>query len=154
MSNDCWKMPVGLDGNELGLNKKSGPITRQGYRLIKTGKGKWELEHRIVWAAYNGPIPDGKGNHVHHINGDKLDNRLENLDLVRGGKHLAIHREERGGSSRTSIRIYPVCCLNCGSWRLVPSKHQDIKFCNRTCAKTYDWKIKPETQGRKKRSAS
>lgn len=33
--------------------------------------------HRVVWEAFRGPLsPD---EHVYHINGDKRDNRLENL---------------------------------------------------------------------------
>jgi hypothetical protein len=33
--------------------------------------------HRAVWAAFNGPIPEGM--EINHLNGDKLDNRLPNL---------------------------------------------------------------------------
>jgi len=35
------------------------------------------LEHRRIWAEQHGPIP--KGWVVHHLNGNKGDNRLENL---------------------------------------------------------------------------
>jgi hypothetical protein len=35
------------------------------------------VEHRRIWAERHGPIP--KGWVVHHLNGQKGDNRLENL---------------------------------------------------------------------------
>ena len=43
-------------------------------------KGKTYYEHRLIWAEANGPIPDGYV--IHHINGNKKDNRLANLALV------------------------------------------------------------------------
>ena len=42
--------------------------------------GKSWFVHRYVWTQAHGDIP--KGMHIHHINGDKLDNRLKNLSLV------------------------------------------------------------------------
>ena len=52
-------------------------------------KGKKTYEHRKVWQEANGEIP--KGMHIHHINANKLDNRLENLALVS-------HKENRSKS--------------------------------------------------------
>lgn len=51
----------------------------------KHSDGYWELridgekilEHRYVWEQAHGPIPSNI--HIHHANGDKADNRLENL---------------------------------------------------------------------------
>jgi len=36
--------------------------------------------HRVVWEAFNGPIPDRL--EVNHKNLDRSDNRLENLEIV------------------------------------------------------------------------
>lgn len=50
--------------------------------------------HRLVYETFIGKIPDGKGNHIHHINGDKQDNRLENLCLVSSFNHHLVHIKE------------------------------------------------------------
>lgn len=41
--------------------------------------------HRDVWLDKNGAIPDGFD--IHHINGDRQDNRIKNLELVRKDEH-------------------------------------------------------------------
>ena len=41
-----------------------------------TGRA-YKAEHRLIWEQAHGPIP--KGWVVHHLNGDKADNCLENL---------------------------------------------------------------------------
>ena len=54
-------------------------LSKSGY-LRATIKNKHVLQHRYIWEQYNGPIADGMV--IHHINGIKDDNRIENLALV------------------------------------------------------------------------
>lgn len=68
----CWTVPGGT---------KRKPVR------------KFIFEHRAVWEQAYGPIPEGFI--VHHANGDGLDNRLENLCLMRRGDHNALHAKER-----------------------------------------------------------
>ncbi len=43
------------------------------------------LMHRYVWQKYNGIIPDNFD--IHHINGKKYDNRIENLECLSKSEH-------------------------------------------------------------------
>lgn len=59
------------------------PILRRGYLCVELCKDKKKKKysiHRLVWEGFNGPIPEGM--QVNHINEDKTDNRLENLNLM------------------------------------------------------------------------
>lgn len=62
-----------------------------GYRQYNAGKG-WNFTHRTVAAKKLGGsiFP---GNHVHHINGVKTDNRPSNLTVVSAAVHRAIHKK-------------------------------------------------------------
>lgn len=75
-------------------SRTNGRITHStGYVIVRIGPGDWRYEHRVIWERAHGPIPPGY--HVHHINGVRDDNRLENLELVNGARHNREHTAER-----------------------------------------------------------
>lgn len=84
-----------------------GTITRKGYRRISIDGRQW-MEHVLVWEHYNGSVPVGM--QVHHINENKLDNRIENLSLVDTLTHKRIHS---GCELRDGEWFKP--CGNCGT---------------------------------------
>lgn len=49
--------------------------------------------HRYVWEYHHGLIP--KGYHVHHIDHNKSNNDISNLELMNGKRHVTLHGLER-----------------------------------------------------------
>jgi len=45
--------------------------------------------HQYVWSYYNGPVP--KGYDVHHIDGNRYNNDITNLQLLKREEHRKIH---------------------------------------------------------------
>lgn len=52
-----------------------------------------EYMHRAVWMFYNGEIADGF--HVHHLDENRANNKIENLALLPGAEHVRMHSLER-----------------------------------------------------------
>lgn len=50
-----------------------------------------EYLHRYIWRKHNGEIP--KGHHIHHKDGDPLNNDIENLECISPAQHREHHGE-------------------------------------------------------------
>jgi len=48
------------------------------------------FEHRLIMAQHIGR-PLSKEEHIHHINGNRQDNRIENLQIVSISEHIRLH---------------------------------------------------------------
>lgn len=79
----------------LKYKKYIGSIDEKGYIQVEPPKGYKSKEylHRIIWMVAN-QADILEGYQIHHINGNKLDNRLCNLELIEQSKHISIHNKE------------------------------------------------------------
>jgi len=78
-------------GDKSNFWKGGRRITAHGYVDIhmpthpESRSNGYLFEHRIIWEAAHGPLPDGW--HIHHLNGVKDDNRVENLQAMPAKDH-------------------------------------------------------------------
>jgi hypothetical protein len=114
------------------------------YAVIKehpnATKHGYVLEHRIVVENHLGRILD-PNEVVHHINSNKKDNRLENLELMTNEQHAKEHALKQGR------KFVILRCPNCGE-RFTKPKNQSFlqkksKYtcCSRRCRGQFSRKI-------------
>lgn len=122
--------------NCLGSRQKAYSGGKQYWRIL-TFAG-WKYEHRLVMEAHLGRKLDTK-EHVHHKNGDGLDNRLDNLEVLMASEHAREHWDERkdqmAALSLLAVKLRPGqwakkfdCCVKCG---LTTSPHAAKGVCYR-----------------------
>lgn len=81
-------------------------------------------EHRYIMQEYIGRKLE-RNEYVHHINGDKMDNRLENLMIISPLEHNRLHFEKL---PKTKI------CKVCGKEFAPPVKHRRRNsICGKEC---------------------
>ena len=83
-----------------------GGICADGYVRMGTTRDGHQYAHRLIYEACIGPIP--QGHYVDHVNGDRADNRLANLEAVTPAENAA-RALERGavriGDERSDARL-------------------------------------------------
>ena len=86
-----------LDGNKNPAWKGGGYKAKTGYVFVYSGEGEPKKrhlrEHRVIWEqTYGKPLP--KDWIVHHLNGIRDDNRMENLYAMPRGGHTRLEIAE------------------------------------------------------------
>lgn len=115
-------------GNGRGGGARIGRLIAQGdapggyvrVQLWKAGRGRAVLVHRIVAAAFIGPVPDGE--EVNHRDGDKKNNAVSNLEyLTRSDNNRHAYRMglrtanvEHLAYARRKPRVMVPCECGCG----------------------------------------
>jgi len=94
---ELWRKPyINRAGRKIPRRViNSVANTKKGYCAVSINRKNMQY-HRIVWELVFGPI--SKGLQIDHINGNKIDNRIENLRLVTNRENChnySWHREGR-----------------------------------------------------------
>lgn len=99
-----------VSGNKSSNWKGGKKITAKGYVEIldkdnrRANKNGYVLEHVAVWERENNKeIPSGYC--IHHLNGNKSDNRIENLQLLTISDHTKLHNRGRKLSKEAKEKI-------------------------------------------------
>lgn len=119
------------------FNKYEKPHTKENilstYRMI-IRNGKRISEHRYIMEQHLGRKLE-RNEYVHHKNGNKHDNRIENLKLMTPASHNREHFERL---PKTKI------CIECGKEFEPPIKHRcRNKLCSKECWLKHQKKVSP-----------
>lgn len=91
----------------------------------------YALRYHVVWWLHHGE-PHPEGTNLHHINEDKLDDKLENLECLDHAEHVSLHRR---------IEKLTCCCNNCdNTLQETPNRVYNYgrgKFCSQNCLHAY-----------------
>lgn len=98
-----------------------------GYVLLYNPGRHPILEHRKVAEQTIGR-PLEKGEHVHHINTDRADNRPENLRVMSASEHSRLHKIGNHYAASKAWSRHHDCCVVCGT---TEQPHQAKGICVR-----------------------
>ena len=97
-----------LRAGSKGWYKENGYILRKVNNHPKQNKKGYVLEHRLVYERYLGRFLDTK-EVVHHINGNREDNRIENLQIaIENSEHIKEHHKKNRNENGQFVCENPI----------------------------------------------
>ena len=148
LKNEVWKPIVNNIGNKfnysisnLGRVKTNGNyytfeclntewIDRDGYITVKVNS-KRHMVHRLIYEYFIGNIP--KGYHIHHIDGNKQNNSIDNLECISPSEHNKRHHKDNTFNRYTRGYV-----LTDEERKAIASKHKPYKYTIPMLAKEYN----------------
>ena len=88
------KKKMSISRKKYFEGKAKGYDIHNGYKRLTQGENCGRLEHVVVMENHIGRRIN-RNEIVHHINGNKADNRIENLCLMTNSEHSRMHAIER-----------------------------------------------------------
>ena len=88
-----WVKPT---ARGVKIDQQFGCYDNYGYR-VGSLKGKRYYEHRLIWLYHYGEWPKDQ---IDHINGDRSDNRIENLRECAHQQNSFNRKSDRGSTSK------------------------------------------------------
>jgi len=92
--------------------------------------------HKAIWEEKNGKVPDGFL--VHHIDDDKLNNEISNLELMSSQKHCELHNQKH-----PKIKKCVVCEID---FEPHPTKRERAQCCSWKCGRILSVRNNPTTK--------
>lgn len=105
-----------LSRSEANKGAKAGnwnggrKLTRAGYRQVlypehpRADRNGYVMEHIVEWEKHTGVlIPEDCC--IHHLNGNKADNRIQNLCMMKTSAHTVFHHTGAKRSAETKKKI-------------------------------------------------
>ena len=99
-----------------------GTTTHYGYKQITVGRKSFRL-HRVLWEAFNGPIPDGL--QIDHINRNKLCNNLSNLRICTPSENCRNRKQSDFPNLKHGIHTYDVNAYQKARYRHNPEPQRE-----------------------------
>lgn len=115
---------------------------RRELRVYWTSQRGYRL-HQAIWEYHNGPIPPG--HHVHHRDGDPLNNDIANLECLPGSDHIVSHwTDEKRDEQRR--RLLEISATSGKAWRDSEAGRAWYREHGKRIAKLSWEKRRPETR--------